>query len=650
MKKLTVKDAPLAGKRVIMRVDFNVPLKDGVVQDDTRIRAALETIKYVAERARLLVLLSHLGRPKGVKDPQYSLEPVAKRLEELLGRPVVFIPEVVGDVVKSKLEGLEDGSIVLLENTRFHPGETKNDPELGRAWAELADIHVNDAFGTAHRAHASNVGIAKYLPSVAGFLMEKEIRFLSKVTYDPEHPYVVVLGGAKVSDKIGVITNLLEKADRILIGGAMMFTFLKALGKNVGSSRVEEDKIDLAMDIIEKCKEKGVELVLPVDTVIAEKIEEGVEKKVVDVDEGIPEGWMGLDIGPKTLELFKEKLRDAKTVVWNGPMGVFELEGFDAGTRGIAEFLAGMKDATTVIGGGDSAAAVAKFGLEKEMSHVSTGGGASLEFLEGKELPGIASIADKKTGRLVLAGNWKMHKTPSQAVLFAQQLVSSVNAQGVDVVVCPPFVDIPGVAEVVFGSSIKLGAQNVYHEDEGAFTGEVSPLMLKELGVEYVIVGHSERRKIFGECDDMINRKIKAVLKHGMTPIFCIGETLEERQKGLTFNVIERQMRLGLEGLSADEAKKLIIAYEPVWAIGTGVVATPQQAEEAMKFVKDLLKELYGEDFDIPVLYGGSIKPENWFGIVVQKHVDGGLVGGASLGESFVELVEITRRVKAEEG
>jgi len=649
MRKLTVKDAPLSGKRVIMRVDFNVPLKDGVVQDDTRIRAALETIRYVAERASLLILLSHLGRPKGVKDPKYSLEPVAKRLEELLEKPVAFIPDVAGEAVKERLKGLEHGSIVLLENTRFHPGETKNDLELSKSWAELAEIHVNDAFGTAHRAHSSNVGIAQFLPSIAGFLMEKEIRFLSKVTYEPEHPYVVVLGGAKVSDKIGVITNLLEKADRILIGGAMMFTFLKALGKDVGSSKVEEDKLDLAKEIVEKCREKGVELVLPMDTVIAEKIEESVEKRIVDVDEGIPQGWMGLDVGPKTLDLFKEKLRDAKTVVWNGPMGVFEIESFADGTKGIAEFLAGMKEAITVIGGGDSAAAVTKFGLEKEMSHVSTGGGASLEFLEGKELPGIASIADRKREHLVLAGNWKMHKTPSQATLFVQKLASAVRPKGVETIICPPFVDIPSVAEIISGSSIKLGAQNVYHEDEGAFTGEISPVMLKELGVEYVIVGHSERRKIFGETDEMVNRKIKAVLRHGMTPIFCVGETLEERQKGLTFNVVERQIRLGLEGLSAEDVRKLVIAYEPVWAIGTGVVATPQQAEEAMKFIKDLLKGLYGENVEVPVLYGGSIKPENWFGIVVQRSVDGGLVGGASLGDSFVELVEITERVRSDE-
>ena len=398
MEKLTVRDVDLKGKKVIMRVDFNVPIKNGEVADDTRIRRALPTIKYVLEQGAKLILLSHLGRPKGKEDPSLSLKPVAKRLSELIGKEVTFVPKPVGDEVKKAVENLKEGEVILLENTRFHPGETKNDPELAREWANLADIHVNDAFGTAHRAHASNVGIAQFIPSVAGFLMEKEIKFLSKVTYEPEKPYVVVLGGAKVSDKIGVMNNLLEKADKILIGGAMMFTFLKVLGREIGSSKYEEDKLDVAKEILDKAKERGVEIVLPTDVVIAQKLEEGAEKRLVKIDDGIPEGWMGLDIGPESVGLFKSKLEGAKTVVWNGPMGVFEIEDFSEGTKQIALAIASLteKGVTTVIGGGDTAAAVNKFGLSDKFSHVSTGGGASLEFLEGKELPGIASIADKK--------------------------------------------------------------------------------------------------------------------------------------------------------------------------------------------------------------------------------------------------------------
>ncbi|WP_126992318.1 phosphoglycerate kinase [Thermosipho globiformans] len=398
MEKLTIRDIDLKGKRVIMRVDFNVPMKDGEITDDTRIVEALPTIKYAIENGAIVILLSHLGRPKGERKPEFSLAPVAKRLSELLGKEVTFIPELYGEIVNEKVKNAKEGDIILLENTRFDKGETKNDPELAKKWAELADIHVNDAFGTAHRAHASNVGIAQYIPSIAGFLMEKEIKFLSKATTNPEKPYVVVLGGAKVSDKIGVITNLLDKADKILIGGAMMFTFLKSLGYNVGSSLVEDDKLDLAKRILEQAKEKGTEIVLPVDAVCAQKIEAGVETKTIDIKDGIPEGWMGLDIGPKTVELFRNSISGAKTIVWNGPMGVFEIEDFSNGTKEVAIAIAEetSKGAITIIGGGDSAAAISKFGLKDKVSHVSTGGGASLEFLEGKELPGIASIANKK--------------------------------------------------------------------------------------------------------------------------------------------------------------------------------------------------------------------------------------------------------------
>lgn len=394
-KTLTLKDIDLAGKRVLVRVDFNVPLdkETGEVSDDTRIVAALPTINEIIERGGKAILVSHLGRPKGKRDPKYSLEKVAERLQSLIGKPVTFVPDCIGEEVEKAVSKMNNGDILLLENVRFYSEEEKNDPDFSRRLSSIADIHVNDAFGTAHRSHASNVGVARYLTSVPGFLMQKEIEMLGMAIENPEHPYVVILGGAKVSDKIGVITNLLEKADRILIGGAMMFTFLKAQGKSVGDSLVEEDKIDLAREILQKARQKNVEFVLPVDTVIAKEIAAGSESKVVDLEEGVPAGWKGLDIGPSTIDLFNKKLSDAKTVVWNGPMGVFEIDDFAKGTESIARTLASLNDAVTIIGGGDSAAAINKFGLAEKVSHVSTGGGASLEMLEGKEMPGIKSLS-----------------------------------------------------------------------------------------------------------------------------------------------------------------------------------------------------------------------------------------------------------------
>ncbi|RLL91211.1 Triosephosphate isomerase, partial [Mesotoga sp. HF07.pep.5.2.highcov] len=648
-KTLTLKDIDLAGKRVLVRVDFNVPLdkETGEVSDDTRIVAALPTINEIIERGGKAILVSHLGRPKGKRDPKYSLEKVAERLQSLIGKPVTFVPDCIGEEVEKAVSKMNNGDILLLENVRFYSEEEKNDPDFSRRLSSIADIHVNDAFGTAHRSHASNVGVARYLTSVPGFLMQKEIEMLGMAIENPEHPYVVILGGAKVSDKIGVITNLLEKADRILIGGAMMFTFLKAQGKSVGDSLVEEDKIDLAREILQKARQKNVEFVLPVDTVIAKEIAAGSESKVVDLEEGVPAGWKGLDIGPSTIDLFNKKLSDAKTVVWNGPMGVFEIDDFAKGTESIARTLASLNDAVTIIGGGDSAAAINKFGLAEKVSHVSTGGGASLEMLEGKEMPGIKSLSiegGKKKRRLMVAGNWKMNKSPNEARMFAGFLASSIgNENAVDVVVFPTSLSVAGVADILKDTSIKFGVQNIYPADSGAFTGEISASMLSDLAVEYVLVGHSERRHIFGETCELTGEKIKSVLKHGLTPIFCVGETLEEREAGRMKEVLETQIRKGFSGLGKSDLERIIIAYEPVWAIGTGVVASPEQADEAMKFIRDLIASLYGVDLSesVRILYGGSIKPENFESLISMENIDGGLVGGASLQESFVQLVAI---------
>ena len=393
MTKLSVRDLDLRGKRVLMRVDFNVPLEKGVITDDTRIRAALPTIKYIIERGGKLILMSHLGRPKGV-DPKLSLKPVSKRLSELLGKEVKMAPDCIGDEVQRMVAEMKEGDVILLENLRFHKGETENDPEFARELASLGDVYVSDAFGAAHRAHASTEGVTKFIPqAAAGFLMEKEIEYLSKAVQSPEHPFVVILGGAKVSDKIGVLTNMLERADAILIGGGMAYTFLKAQGYNVGKSIVEDDKLDLARQIMNEAKEKGVEFKLPVTTVIADRFAPDANSKVVKSTE-IPDGWLGVDIGPETVEEFSKVIGRAKMIVWNGPLGVYEFDKFAKGTVAVAKLLA-ESDAITIIGGGDCVAAVQKAGVADKMTHISTGGGASLEFLEGKELPGIAALSDK---------------------------------------------------------------------------------------------------------------------------------------------------------------------------------------------------------------------------------------------------------------
>jgi phosphoglycerate kinase len=390
VNKKTVRDVDVQGKRVLMRVDFNVPLQDGAITDDTRIQAALPTIKYLLDHGAALILMSHLGRPKGKVVPELSLKPVATRLGELLDQDVQMAPDCVGDAVEAMAEALQPGDVLLLENTRYHAGEEKNDPALAEQLARLGDLFVNDAFGAAHRAHASTEGVTHHLPAVAGLLMEKEIEFLGKAVENPEHPYVAIIGGAKISDKIGVIRNLLVQVDALLIGGGMANTFLAAQGYEMGDSLVEKDSIDVAKELMGEGEGK---LVLPVDAVIADAFSADANRKVVGVD-AIEPGWRMLDIGPKTVALFVGKLEGAKMVVWNGPMGVFEFEPFAAGTLAVAQMLA-ESDATTIIGGGDSVAAIQQAGLSDQMTHISTGGGASLEMLEGRTLPGLAALDDK---------------------------------------------------------------------------------------------------------------------------------------------------------------------------------------------------------------------------------------------------------------
>jgi phosphoglycerate kinase len=394
MNKKSIKDVELKGKRVFCRVDFNVPMSNGNVTDDTRIRAALPTIQYLVDQGARVILASHLGRPKGQVVEELRLTPVAKRLSELLDKNVAKANEAFGESVQAEIKKLSDGDVLLLENVRFYEGETKNDPELAKEFAALADVYVNDAFGAAHRAHASTEGIAKHIPAVAGLLMEKELEVLGKALSNPERPFTAIIGGAKVKDKIGVIDHLLDKVDNLIIGGGLAYTFVKAQGHEVGKSLLEEDKIDLAKQFMKKAEEKGVKFYMPIDAVVADDFSNDANSKNVDID-SIPADWEALDIGPKTSELFKDVIQSSKLVVWNGPMGVFELESFANGTKAVAEALADATDTYSVIGGGDSAAAVEKFGLADQMSHISTGGGASLEFMEGKQLPGVVALNDK---------------------------------------------------------------------------------------------------------------------------------------------------------------------------------------------------------------------------------------------------------------
>lgn len=394
LNKMTVEDLDVQGKRVLVRCDFNVKMEDGVITSDKRIVASLPTIQYLIDHNAKVILCSHLGRPKGEVNPEFSMKPVAARLSELLGKEVKMAEDVVGESAQALAASLKDGEVLLLENVRFEPGETKNDVELSKKFAALADLYVNDAFGSAHRAHSSTTGVAEFLPAACGYLIQKEIQFIGGALENPKRPLVAILGGAKVSDKIGVITNLIDKCDTLIVGGGMAYTFMKSLGHQIGDSLLEADKVELAAEMMKKAEEKGVKFLIPVDNKVGKEYKADTEAMVVNSDE-IPDGWMGLDIGPETQKIFAEAVKDAGTVIWNGPMGVSEWEKFASGTVAVATAIA-ESGAISIIGGGDSAAAIQKLGFADKMSHISTGGGASLEYLEGKELPGIAALNEKK--------------------------------------------------------------------------------------------------------------------------------------------------------------------------------------------------------------------------------------------------------------
>ena len=642
LNKKTVEDIEVKGKKVIVRVDFNVPLDENRnVTDDKRIVGALPTIKYLIEHGAKTILVSHLGRPKGEFNEKYSMKPAVKRLSELLGKEVIMAKDVIGEDAKAKAAALKEGEVLMLENVRFHKEEEKNDPAFAKELASLGEIFVNDAFGTAHRAHASTAGIAAYLPAVCGFLIKKEIEFLGKALSNPERPFVAILGGAKVSDKIQVIENLLEKVDTLIIGGGMAYTFLKAKGYHIGNSICEDDKLDLAKKLMEKAEKKGVNLMLPIGSIVAKEFKNDTEFKYVPSDD-MPDGWMGMDIGSLTIEKYSKEIKKAKTIVWNGPMGVFEFPNFATGTREIARAVA-ESGAISIVGGGDSAAAIEQLGFADRITHISTGGGASLEFLEGKVLPGIAVLMDKNPRKKIAAGNWKMNKTPKEAVEFVEALKPRVAGVDTEVVVAVPFVCLPGVIKAAEGSNIKVAAQNMHWEEKGAFSGEVSGAMLAELGVDYVIIGHSERRQYFGETDESVNKKVHAAFKYGLKPIICVGESLAQREQGVTADLVRYQVKIALLGLSAEQVKELIIAYEPIWAIGTGKTATSEQANEVCIIIRNTIQELYGEEVaqTVRIQYGGSVTATNAPELFNMSDIDGGLVGGASLKlDDFEKIVK----------
>ncbi|MGE4283503.1 MAG: triose-phosphate isomerase [Clostridia bacterium] len=642
MNKKTIEDILVNGKKVLVRCDFNVPLDQNKnITDENRIVGALPTIKYLMRQGAKVILCSHLGRPKGEFDQKYSLKPIAKRLSELLDKEVVMAEDVIGNSAKAAIASMKNGDVVLLENVRFHKEEEKNIPEFSKALASLADIFVNDAFGTAHRAHASTAGVADYLPAVAGYLIQKELEIMGKALSNPERPFIAILGGAKVSDKIGVIESLLEKVDSLIIGGGMAYTFLKAKGYKIGNSICEDDKLDLARKLMQKAEEKGVDILLPVGSIIADEFKPDANSMYVPSD-AMPDGWMGVDIGHITVEKFAKVIKKAKTIIWNGPMGVFEFPRFAEGTKEIAEYVA-KADAVTIIGGGDSAAAVEQLGYADRMTHISTGGGASLEFLEGKKLPGIAVLDDRNPRKKIMAGNWKMNKTPTEAVALVKEMKPLVANADAEVVICPPFVCIPAVMEAIEGSDIAVGAQNMYFEEKGAYTGEIAPEMLVDLGVKYVIIGHSERRQYFAETNETVNKKVIVAFKHGLIPIVCVGEALEQREQGITNDLIKMQTKIALKGLTVKQVEQIIIAYEPIWAIGTGKTATSEQANEVCAVIRDTIKELFGEEISmqVKIQYGGSVNAANAKELMSMPDIDGGLVGGASLkADEFSKIVK----------
>ncbi|MFC1624202.1 triose-phosphate isomerase [Candidatus Omnitrophota bacterium] len=762
----------IKGKTFLVRADYNVPRneKTGEITDDTRIKISLPTIEFIRKHGGKTVLMTHIGRPTpGKPDDKSRLDIIAEKLRELDVDVVKLDGEtdekgenfrLIGESERETIEAGKPGDVFMLENTRIDPREKSKDPEevkeLAKEIASLGNIFVLDGFAASHRGEEASVGVVpEFVTGVKGLLIEEEETGL-KPAIDPTPPLVPIFGGSKIADKIKqdedgkiieatgkieIIRTMINKVGRggdILIAGAMAYPFLKALGKNIGDSGAEDLQVQLAEEIIAEAEEKGVNLHLPIDHLIAREFDASSETSITD-DENIPDGWIGVDIGPKTVELFEGVVSKANTVLWNGPLGAFDRvtsndsRPFAEGTFKVAKLVGELTEAgqmKSIVGGGETNYAMKLAGVRDKITFASSGGGAYLQYIvRGGESSAFANLAKveksvkfpafdfadlegmppekqlrlleeragllkgtqegpmiyeliqvrtriagleraiEKKARLqrmaevqrrpVIGGNWKMEITSKEAAetLVRDIVAASQDIEGVDIVVASSGAAIDLVKDALGDEEdflkrhggilgrVKIGAQNVHWEDSGAFTGEESPLMLKNLGVEYVIVGHSERRHIFGETDEVINKKVKAVLKHGMIPIVCIGETVEERERGKTFEVLKRQIRKGLEGLGEDEVSKIVVAYEPVWAIGTGKTATDEDANGAIEFIRLEVGDMFSDDVAslIPIQYGGSVKPGNIDGLIREPHIDGALVGGDSLkAETFVPIAQKT--------
>ncbi|MBN1969516.1 MAG: triose-phosphate isomerase [Candidatus Delongbacteria bacterium] len=651
MKKLTIDNVVLSGKRVLVRADYNVPLNEnGEITDDKRIMDSLPTLIRIIVEGGKLILMSHLGRPKGKIDPKYSLKPIAEKLRQILPSKVILAPDCIGPEVESIVNNMNEGDVVLLENLRFHPEEEKGDEEFAKNLAKLGEVFISNAFGTAHRPHASVSVIAKYFDKVAaGYLMMKEMEYIGETMRKPRRPFAAILAGVKIDGKIDVINKFLEKADKIFVAGGIANTMLLAKGLEVGNSVVEPEKLEVAKKIFEKAEKNDVKIFLPVDMQCGREFNNDTEIKYFDTDKQEP-GWIAMGIGPKTIEIYRQELSDCETIIWNGPVSVFEFNNFSHSTFEVARIIASLtqeKGVTSVIGGGDTAAAVKSAGIVTRFSHISTGGGASLEYMEGKKLPGIEAITDKgidSERRFMIAGNWKMNKNVHESINFSYKLAGSViNDGNVDVVVAPTYTSLYTVNEILKNTHIEIGSQDMFWEENGAFTGQISADMLKSCGVRYTIIGHSERRQFFHETDSTVNKKLKKALEHGFKPILCVGETLEERENGKEKDVVKRQISEALKEIPVDDKFYLILAYEPVWAIGTGKNATPEQANEMHKYIRSVISEIYNANLakSIRILYGGSLNTKNAMELLSMPNIDGGLIGGASL-----KVVDFTDIIK----